>query len=160
LRISEQDIPARIRTLLALERNYLSEERTALAEFRTGLALAPIGCAVSVFVAYIFPSIPTEGAILFLMFLVILVALGVWTSLKSRARLEKIRERKRVLKDRQSEIIRSSKKSRIYSVTLQLSMNIEATLGFHLIISEYSSHGIFVTHSVRPENPLVMMGSS
>jgi len=43
------------------------------------------------------------------MFLVILVALGVWTSLKSRARLEKIRERKRVLKDRESEKIRSSK---------------------------------------------------
>lgn len=30
---SEQEILAKIRTLLALERNYLSEERTALAEF-------------------------------------------------------------------------------------------------------------------------------
>ena len=70
--MSEQDIPARIRTLLALERNYRAEERTALAEFRTGLALALIGSPAGAFVAFIFPSIPTEGAILFLMFLAIL----------------------------------------------------------------------------------------
>ncbi|MFB0503633.1 MAG: DUF202 domain-containing protein [Candidatus Bathyarchaeia archaeon] len=107
--MSEQDILARIRTLLALERNYLAEERTALAEFRTGLALALIGSPASAFVAFIFPSIPTEGAILFLVFLVILAAIGVWISLKSRARLEKIRKKKRMLKDRESEIIRSSK---------------------------------------------------
>jgi len=36
---TEQEILAKIRTLLALERNYLAEQRTAFAEFRIGLAL-------------------------------------------------------------------------------------------------------------------------
>jgi len=110
---SEQENLAKIRTLLALERNYLAEERTALAEFRTGLALTVISPAASTVFAYIFAGLPIEEAIIFdllnFAFFSILTIIGIWTSFRSGSKLKKIRKKKRIIKDREVEIIESSK---------------------------------------------------
>lgn len=110
---AEQEILAKMRTLLALERNYLAEERTALAEFRTGLALTVIAPAASTVVAYIFSFLQLEYAILFdafnLIFFAALTIWGIWTSFRSRSELNRIRERKMILKNRECEIIKKSK---------------------------------------------------
>ena len=110
---SEQVIPARIRTLLALERNYLAEERTALAEFRTGLAIAVVAPSASAVVAYIFAFVPSDTdldfSLLVFAFLGILTIIGVLTSIRSQSRLKKIRKHKEKLKDHEDAIIKSSK---------------------------------------------------
>jgi len=110
---SEQEILAKIRTLLALERNYLAEERTELAEFRTGLALTVIAPAASTVIAYIFSSLELEHVLLFdllnFTFFAILTVWGIWISFRSRSKLNKIRRKKMILKDRECEVIRKSK---------------------------------------------------
>jgi len=110
---SEQEILAEIRTLLALERNYLAEERTELAEFRTGLALTVIAPAASTVVAYIFSLLRVEYALLFdvlnVAFFAVLTIWGIWTSFNSRSRLNRIRKKKMILKDRKCEVMRKSK---------------------------------------------------
>lgn len=109
----EQEILAKIRALLALERNYLAEERTALAEFRTGLTLALTAPPASTVVAYIFSVLPIENVLLFdlinFTFFAILTLVGVRMSLRSRSKLKKIRNMKKILKGREAEVIRSSK---------------------------------------------------
>jgi uncharacterized membrane protein YidH (DUF202 family) len=109
----EQEILAEIRTLLALERNYLAEERTKLAEFRTGLALTVIAPAASTVIAYIFSLLQAEHALLFdalnVGFFAILTIWGIWTSFNSRSRLDRIRKKKMILKDRECEVMRKSK---------------------------------------------------
>jgi len=110
---TEQEILAKLRTLLALERNYLAEERTALAEFRTGLALTVIAPAASTVVAYIFSFLQLEYAILFdafnLIFFAALTIWGIWTSFHSRSQLNRIRDKKIILKNRECEVMRKSK---------------------------------------------------
>ena len=110
---TEQEILAKIRTLLALERNYLAEERTALAEFRTGLALTVIAPAASTVIAYTLSSLQVERALLFdslnLTFFAILTVWGIWTSFRSHSKLNKIRKKKMILKDRECEVMRKSK---------------------------------------------------
>ena len=110
---TEQEILAKIRTLLALERNYLAEERTALAEFRTGLALTVIAPAASTVIAYTLSSLQVERALLFdslnLTFFAILTIWGIWTSFRSHSKLNKIRKKKMILKDRECEVMRKSK---------------------------------------------------
>ena len=110
---SEQEILAKIRTLLALERNYLAEERTELAEFRTGLVLTVIAPAVSTLIAYAFSFLEVEHAFLFdalnFTFFAILTVWGIWTSLRSRSKLNRIRKKKMILKDRECEVMRRSK---------------------------------------------------
>jgi len=112
-RASEQEILAKVRTLLALERNYLAEERTALAEFRTGLALTVIAPAASTVIAYVFSFLQVEYAFIFdvlnFTFFAILTIWGIWTSFRSRGKLNRIREKKMILKNRECEIIRESK---------------------------------------------------
>jgi len=105
---NEEEILAKIRTLLALERNYLAEERTALAEFRTGLTLALVGPSASAVIVYVNPR---EGIVLFLTFLISLTVIGIWTCLNSRSRLKEIRKKKKILKDRQAMIIKTSKET-------------------------------------------------
>jgi len=109
----QQEVLAKIRTLLALERNYLAEERTALAEFRTGLALTLISPTASTAVAYIVSNLPIEEAILLdlvnFTFFTILTIIGIWTSLRSRSKLKTIRKKKKIIKDREAAIIKSSK---------------------------------------------------
>jgi uncharacterized membrane protein YidH (DUF202 family) len=110
---SEQEILAKIRTLLALERNYMAEERTALAEFRTGLALTVISPTASTIVAYIFSILPIEQAtlldILNFTFFSILTIIGIWTSIRSQSKLKTMRIKKKIIKDREATIIKSSK---------------------------------------------------
>jgi uncharacterized membrane protein YidH (DUF202 family) len=110
---TEQEILAKMRTLLALERNYLAEERTALAEFRTGLALTVIAPAASTVIAYIFSSLQLEYALLFdafnLIFFATLTIWGIWTSFRSRSKLNKIRNKKVNLKNRECEVMKKSK---------------------------------------------------
>jgi len=110
---NEQEILAKIRTLLALERNYLAEERTELAEFRTGLALTVIAPAASTVIAYLFSLLQVEHFLLFdalnITFFAILTIWGIWTTLRSRSKLNKIRKKKMILKDRECEVIRKSK---------------------------------------------------
>jgi uncharacterized membrane protein YidH (DUF202 family) len=109
---TDQEILAKIRTLLALERNYLAEERTALAEFRTGLALTVIGPTVSTFLAYTFSSLPTTQALLYdlINFAVfsVLTIWGIWTSLRSRSMLRKIRKKKKIIDAREATLVKSS----------------------------------------------------
>ena len=110
---SEQEILAKIRTLLALERNYLAEERTALAEFRTGLALTVIGPTASTVVAYILSVFAIEEALLLdllnLTFFGILTIIGIWTTFRSQSKLKKVRKKKRIIKDRETAIAKTSK---------------------------------------------------
>jgi len=110
---TEQEILAKIRTLLALERNYLAEERTALAEFRTGLALTVIAPAASTVIAYTFSSLQLEYALLFdafnFTFFATLTIWGIWTSFRSRSKLNKIRNKKMILKNRECEVMKKSK---------------------------------------------------
>jgi len=110
---TEQEILAKMRTLLALERNYLAEERTALAEFRTGLALTVIAPAASTVIAYIFSSLQLEYALLFdafnFIFFATLTIWGIWTSFCSRSKLNKIRNKKMILKNRECEVMKKSK---------------------------------------------------
>ncbi|UCH31628.1 MAG: DUF202 domain-containing protein [Candidatus Bathyarchaeota archaeon] len=110
---TEQEILAKMRTLLALERNYLAEERTALAEFRTGLALTVIAPAASTIIAYIFSFLRLEYALLFdafnFTFFAALTILGLWTSFRSRSKLNRIRNKKMILKNRECEVMEKSK---------------------------------------------------
>jgi len=109
----EQEILANVRALLALERNYLAEERTALAEFRTGLAVALLAPTASTVAAYVLTVLEVGGTPLFdlfcFIFFAILAFVGVWISFRSRSKLKKISKKKKVLKDRQAAVIRSSK---------------------------------------------------
>jgi uncharacterized membrane protein YidH (DUF202 family) len=111
--MSEQEILAKIRTLLALERNYLAEERTELAEFRTGLSLTVIAPAASTIIAYLFSLLQAGYALLFdilnFTFFAILTVWGIWISFRSRSKLNKIRNKKKILKDRECGIMRKSK---------------------------------------------------
>ena len=110
---SEQEILAKIRTLLALERNHLAEERTELAEFRTGLALTVIAPALSTVIAYIFSLLQVEYVLLLdalnFIFFAFLTVWGIWTSLRSRSKLNKIRKKKMILKDRVCKVMSKSK---------------------------------------------------
>ena len=110
---TEQEILAKMRTLLALERNYLAEERTALAEFRTGLALTVIAPAASTVIAYTFSFLQLEYAFLFdafnFIFFATLTIWGIWTSFRSRSKLNGIRNKKMILKNRECEVMKKSK---------------------------------------------------
>jgi len=110
---TEQEILAKLRTLLALERNYLAEERTSLAEFRTGLALTVIAPAASTVNAYIFSFLQLEYALLFdafnFIFFATLTIWGIWTSFRSRSKLNRIRNKKMILKNRECEVMKKSK---------------------------------------------------
>ena len=99
--------------MLALERNYLAEERTELAEFRTGLALTVIAPAASTVIAYMFSFLQVERVLLFdllnFTFFAILTVWGIWISFRSRSKLNKIRAKKVILKDRECEVMGKSK---------------------------------------------------
>lgn len=110
---NEQELLAQIRTLLALERTYLAEERTELAEFRTGLTIILISPPASAVVAYIFFLLSLQGFfvldLLNYTFFSILVLIGIRTSILSQSRLKKIREKKKLLKAHEINLVKSSK---------------------------------------------------
>jgi uncharacterized membrane protein YidH (DUF202 family) len=109
----EQEILATVRTLLALERNYLAEERTELAEFRTGLAILLVVPAASTVIA--FASSLLDGTFALISNLLsfglfaVLVVWGVWTIIRSRSKLKRIRANKKRLKARECEFVSKSK---------------------------------------------------
>ena len=109
---NEQEVFAKIQTVLALERNYLSEERTALAQFRTGLTLAFIGPTASAIFAYIIEIFTTDQTIhldlLNLAFFSLFTIYGVWTIIKSQNKLKIIKRKKQAIKKRTMEIYKSS----------------------------------------------------
>ena len=109
----EQDSLAILQTLLALERNFLAEERTCLAEFRTGLGFTVLGPTIGTILAYLFSSLALEDVFLYdlmnFIFFSIITVLGIWITLHSRSKLKKIRNLKKSLKVRQSDIIKTSK---------------------------------------------------
>jgi uncharacterized membrane protein YidH (DUF202 family) len=111
--INEQEVLGKIRTLLALERNYMAEERTALAEFRTGLALTVIGPTASTVLAYIFSNLLMEQVLFYdilnFTFFSVLTVIGIWTSFQSRSKLKRIRRQKKILKDREVAVIKCCK---------------------------------------------------
>ena len=108
----EQEILARIRTLLALERNFLAEERTALADLRTGLTLALIGPPASAAVAYFISVFPLK-IILFdvlnIMFFSALTIIGIRMCLRSQSELKQTRQKKKLLRAREAELVKNSK---------------------------------------------------
>lgn len=110
---NEQEILSILRTLLALERNFLAEERTCLSEFRIGLSFIVLGPVVGTVLAYIFSSLELEVTLLYdlinFTFFSIITGLGIWITLRSRAKLKEIRKKKNALKVRQSAIIKNSK---------------------------------------------------
>lgn len=107
----QQELLARIRTLLALERNYLSEERTALAEFRTGITLALVSPPAISLVHFLMEGVSHLNSFipvsLYLVF-VTLTIIGIWMSVMSRLRLAKIRQKIRLLKERQLHVMKES----------------------------------------------------
>jgi uncharacterized membrane protein YidH (DUF202 family) len=108
---SEQELLARIRTLLALERNYLSEERTELATFRTGLTLALVSPPVISLIHFLFgESYPLTSLFPTLLYLVfaLLTILGIWAAIMSRVRLKKIQQKIQLLKVRQIHVMQDS----------------------------------------------------
>lgn len=102
----ESIVLARLRTLMALERNYLAEERTNLAEFRTGLALTIIGPPSSLL------SLTSNwndltNYILFSIFAVITIY-GLFMVLKAQKKLKVIRKNKRNIHEQEEKIINES----------------------------------------------------
>jgi uncharacterized membrane protein YidH (DUF202 family) len=104
----ERNRLARLRTLLALERNYLAEERTQLARLRTGLAFTLIVPSVYLFITSIDINIPLFFLIIFFIFIGFFFIRGVWTVITARSKLKKIRKKKEIVKKREKQIIDSS----------------------------------------------------
>jgi uncharacterized membrane protein YidH (DUF202 family) len=110
---TEQEILATVRTLLALERNYLAEERTELAEFRAGLAILLIVPAATTVIAYVSSLLEIRYGLFFdilnFTLFAVLAVWGIWTIIRSRSKLNKIRKNKTLLKARECEFVSKSK---------------------------------------------------
>ena len=104
----ERNKLARLRTLLALERNYLAEERTQLARLRTGLAFALIVPSIYLFTTSININIPLFFLIIILIFLGCFFFRGIWTVINAKSKLKKIRKKKENVKKREKQIFDSS----------------------------------------------------
>jgi uncharacterized membrane protein YidH (DUF202 family) len=105
---NERDKLARLRTLLALERNYLAGERTQLARLRTGLAFTLIAPSVYIFISSLNPSIPLYLLIFSYIILGFIFMRGTWTIYKAKSELNKIKNQKEIVKEKEKEIIDNS----------------------------------------------------
>jgi uncharacterized membrane protein YidH (DUF202 family) len=119
--VNEQEVLAKIRTLLALERNFFADERTALAEFRTGWAITLIGPTVSTLIAYVLSVFTVDQTVVLVVlnftFFSVLIIFGVWTIFRSQSKLKIIR-RKKMTKKRIIEISKSSKDIMIFCLIM------------------------------------------
>ncbi len=97
---------SRMRTLLALERNFLAEERTCLAEFRTGLAIILIGPPTSIIIFQISSTLWMN--ILLYIFLGILMIWGAFMMFKAHKKVNKLRNERKIVKEKEKKIIESS----------------------------------------------------
>lgn len=105
---NERDKLERLRTLLALERNYLAEERTQLARVRTGLAFALIAPSVYIFIASLNLSPPLYLLIFFYIILGFIFIRGIWTIYSAKSKLNKIKTQKEIVKGKEKQIIDNS----------------------------------------------------
>ena len=105
---NERDKLARLRTLLALERNYLAGERTQLARLRTGLAFTLIGPSVYIFITSFNPSIPLYLLIFSYIILGFIFMRGIWTIYNAKSKLKKIKNQKEIVKVKENQIIDNS----------------------------------------------------
>ena len=99
---------ARLRTLLAIERNYLAEERTQLARLRTGLAFTLISPSVYIFFTSLNLSIHLYLLIISYIILGFIFIRGIWSIYSARLKLNKIRNQKEIVKAKEKEILESS----------------------------------------------------
>ncbi|MHA1474139.1 MAG: hypothetical protein ACTSRX_02800 [Promethearchaeota archaeon] len=97
---------SRMRTLLALERNFLAEERTCLAEFRTGLAIILIGPPTSIIIFQISSKLWMN--IILYIFLGTLMIWGAFMMFKAHKKVNKLRNERKIVKDKEKKIIESS----------------------------------------------------
>ncbi len=120
--VNEQEVLAKIRPLLALERNFLADERTALAEFRTGWAITLIGPTVSTLIAYVLSVFTVDQTVVLVVlnftFFSVLIIFGVWTIFRSQSKLKIIRRKKMTIKKRIIEISKSSKDIMIFCLIM------------------------------------------
>jgi uncharacterized membrane protein YidH (DUF202 family) len=120
--VNEQEVLAKIRALLALERNFLADERTALAEFRTGWAITLIDPTVSTLIAYILSVFTVDQTVVLVVlnftFFSVLIIFGVWTIFRSQSKLKIIRRKKMTIKKRIIEISKSSKDIMIFCLIM------------------------------------------
>ena len=105
---NERDKLARLRTLLALERNYLAGERTQLARLRTGLAFALIAPSVYIFITTLNLNIPPLLLIFSYIILGFIFMRGTWTIYNTKSKLKKIRNQKEIVKLKEKQIIDNS----------------------------------------------------
>ena len=104
----ERDKLARLRTLLALERNYLAEERTQLARLRTGLAFGLIAPSAYIFISSLNLRISLYLLILFYIILGFIFMRGIWTIYNAKSKLKKLKNQKEIVKEKEKEIIDNS----------------------------------------------------
>ena len=105
---NERDKLARLRTLLALERNYLAGERTQLARLRTGLAFALIAPSVYIFLMSLNLSIPLYLLIFSYIILGFIFMRGTWTIYSAKSHLKKIQNQKEIVQVKEKQIIDNS----------------------------------------------------
>ena len=105
---NERDKLARLRTLLALERNYLAGERTQLARLRTGLAFTLIAPSAYIFITSLNLSIPLYLLIFSYIILGFIFMRGVWTIYNAKSKLKKIKNQKEIVKVKENQIIDNS----------------------------------------------------
>jgi len=105
---NERDKLARLRTLLALERNYLAGERTQLARLRTGLAFSLIAPTVYIFIVSLNLNIPLYLLIFSYIILGFIFMRGTWTIYSAKLKLKKIKDQKEIVKVKEQQIIDNS----------------------------------------------------
>ena len=105
---NERDKLARLRTLLAVERNYLAGERTQLARLRTGLAFTLIAPSAYIFITSLILSIPLYLLIFSYIILGFIFTRGIWTIYNAKSKLNKIKDQKEIVKEKEKQIIGNS----------------------------------------------------
>ncbi|MCF2141574.1 MAG: hypothetical protein K9W44_16085 [Candidatus Lokiarchaeota archaeon] len=103
----DSEVLARLRTLMALERNYLAEERTQLAQFRTGIALALLGPSLgSIYypLSVDFESITFFNILISFLFAFI-TGLGIYWIIKSHQIVKNLRIKKKKVKEKELAIL-------------------------------------------------------
>ena len=106
---NERDKLARLRTLLALKRNYLAGERTQLARLRTGLAFSLIAPSVYIFITTLNITIPLLLFIFTYIILGFIFMRGAWTIYSAKSNLKKIQNQKEIVQEKEKQIINNSK---------------------------------------------------
>jgi uncharacterized membrane protein YidH (DUF202 family) len=94
LNLSDQDILAEIRTLLAVERNYLAIERTQFAQLRTGVAVSFTGPPAAGAIGYLLTYFKEATVVSYAVYasLGLLTVWGIWVTYRAYTGLRKTRK--------------------------------------------------------------------